>query len=485
MSKIIIKDNRYAKLEEEDLVFLGKVNKLLSYKQEGVEYSPAYKNTGWDGITHIMNKKRELPLGLIPMVEEFYKENSKEITVEDARQPYIKNLPMNIYPKLKELGKIPRDYQEDVVNLVENTRRGIIRIVTGGGKSLVAALVASKLNKPTNIYVISLDLLSQFHTFFSSVFDEPIGMVGGGICKIERINIVSLWTAGRALDISDKDLFILDEASEKEDFDISNKHKIIKMLENAKVHILDESHVASTITLKNVYANIDPESLYGLSGTPFRQSEIDLLISGILGEKIVDINAERLINAGILVPPTIKFITVPSIYNTASNYQEMYKQYIVENPVRNALIVENTKKLVGKGYPTLALFKTIRHGEILFELMQEAGIKCAILSGKDALKYRNQIKKQLEDKEIDVILASTIFDIGLDLTTLSALVLCGSGKSNIRALQRIGRVIRSHPGKKRAIVVDFYDQTRWLKNHSKARYQIYKAEKGFDVLPLK
>jgi superfamily II DNA or RNA helicase len=280
-------------------------------------------------------------------------------------------------------------------------------------------------------------------------------------------------------------MFVLDESVSKEDFDLSNKHKIIKMLDESKVHIFDECHICAASTARSIYNAINAESIYGMSGTPWRDSGDDILITGILGENIIDINASRLIDAGVLVPPIIKFVTVPSVYTTATTYQQMYKEYIVENPVRNALIVENTRKLVEKGYPTLALFKTIRHGEILLELMQEAGIKCALLSGKDNLKYRTEIKRQLEDKEIDVILASTIFDIGLDLTPLSGLVLCGSGKSSIRALQRIGRVIRSHPGKKRAIVIDFYDQARWLKNHSKARYQIYKSEKGFEVLPLK
>jgi superfamily II DNA or RNA helicase len=117
--------------------------------------------------------------------------------------------------------------------------------------------------------------------------------------------------------------------------------------------------------------------------------------------------------------------------------------------------------------------------------MQAAGIKCEILSGKDTLKRRTEVKEMLDKREIDVLLASTILDIGFDAPILSGLVLCGSGKSSVRCLQRLGRVIRSFPGKKRAIIIDFYDQERYLKAHSKARYNIYKSEKGFNILPLK
>jgi superfamily II DNA or RNA helicase len=485
MSKIIIQDNRYAKLEEPDLIFLGKVNKLLSFKMAGVEYSPAYKNTGWDGTTYIMNKKKEFPLGLIDTVKNFYSENNKDIVIEDSRKTYEANHPLDIYPKLKAMGKTPRDYQEEISNIVVGNRRGIIRAATGAGKSLVAALITAKLNKPTMIIVIGLDLLKQFYDLISQIFDEPIGIVGGGVCKIERINIVSLWTVAKALDISDKDIFELDESVDKEDFDISNKHKIIKMLDSTKVTLLDECHIGSCSSMQALYKNIDPESLYGLSGTPHRDDGADLLITGILGEKIVDISADRLINAGVLVPPTIKFINVPAIYTTGSTYPQIYKEYIVESPVRNKLIIENTKKLVEKGYKTLVLFKNIRHGEILLQLMQESGVNCAMLNGKDSLARRTQVKAMLDSGEIDVLLASTILDIGFDAPMISALVLCGSGKSSIRALQRIGRVIRSFPGKKRAIVIDFYDQARYVKHHSRARYNIYKSEKGFNVLPLK
>jgi superfamily II DNA or RNA helicase len=333
MSKIIIKDNRYAKLEEMDLVFLGKVNKLLSFKMTGVEYSPAYKNTGWDGTTYIMNKKKEFPLGLIKMVKDFYSENNKDIIIEDLRKPFEANSPIDIVTKLKSMGKTPRNYQEEACFIFDTQRRGIIRAATGAGKSVIAAMIAARINKPFVLYVIGLDLLKQMWELFNSVFEEPIGLVGGGVCKIERINIVSVWTVGKALDLSDKDMFIMDDSISKEEFNDDNKYKIINMLNNAKVHVFDECHMCACSTIQSIYKNIDPETIIGLSGTPWRDSGDDILINAILGENVIDISAERLINAGVLVPPTIKFVNVPCIYTTGSTYQEIYKQCVVESPV--------------------------------------------------------------------------------------------------------------------------------------------------------
>ena len=69
--------------------------------------------------------------------------------------------------------------------------------------------------------------------------------------------------------------------------------------------------------------------------------------------------------------------------------------------------------------------------------------------------------------------------MGIDLPILSGLVIAGAGKSSVRALQRIGRVIRPYKGKKVAAVLDFADQAPYLINHAIARKEIYQTE--FDV----
>jgi superfamily II DNA or RNA helicase len=157
------------------------------------------------------------------------------------------------------------------------------------------------------------DLLQQFHDLFSSLFDEPIGFIGNGICKIERINIASIWTVGRALHINDKDLYVDEDNEFKEEFNESQEEKIIKLLELVKVHIFDESHIITCSTIQSIHKKIDPEHIYGFSGTPFRDDNSDMLINSILGQQIVDVSASELIGKGILAQPNIKFIDVPSI----------------------------------------------------------------------------------------------------------------------------------------------------------------------------
>ena len=256
------------------------------------------------------------------------------------------------------------------------------------------------------------------------------------------------------------------------------------LLANTKVHIFDESHVVTTNTISEIYKNINPEYLYGFSGTPFRDDNSDLQINGILGEQIIDVSASELIEKGLLAAPWIKFYTVPKM-PVSSSYPAVYKEYIVENDIRNNLIIKLSGELINKKYTPLLLFKQIKHGDILLKKLENVGIKCAMLYGNDSLDKRNEVKEKLIKKEINLILASTIFDLGLDLPELNALILCGGGKSSIRALQRIGRVIRAAPGKKIAAVVDFYDQVKFLKKHSLLRYKVYSSESGFKVIKSK
>lgn len=481
MHKIIILNNKKCQFISDDDGLVKKLHNHLSFKLNGIQYTPAYQN-GWSGITYLLTKGNKFNYGLLNNVKQFLENKKEEYSIEDNRIAKIINSELDISNNLKKYKLIPREHQIRIADTACNVDRGIIRAATGAGKTLVTAMITARINKPTIIYVIGLDLLDQFHKLFSKLFDEPIGYIGDGTCNIERINIASIWTVGRSLKL---DNIIEDENGGNErDLDESNQAKILKLLNNTKVHIFDESHVCSTNTIAEIYKNIDPEYIYGFSGTPFRDDNSDLLINGILGEQIINVSASELIKLNLLAAPLIKFYTVPKM-SVGNIYTAVYKEYIVENDIRNNLIAKLSKDLINKNYTPLVLFKQIKHGETLFNKFQELDIKCAMLYGNDSLEKRNEVKAALINKEIELILASTIFDLGLDLPQLNALILSGGGSSTIRALQRIGRTLRPYSGKKFAAIIDFYDQVKFLKKHSMIRYKIYSSEDGFKVIKSK
>jgi superfamily II DNA or RNA helicase len=482
MAKIVIHDNKYCQFITDDINQYNSLKRFLSYKEIGVEYTPAFRN-GWNGITYLLDAKGFFYGGLLDITKEFCRTNDIEISeVEDRRKKIIKADPMDISHNLKAIGITPRDYQEEIVEKCLNVERGICRAATASGKSVCMAMIAARLNKPTLIYVIGLDLLKQFHDLFSKLFDEKIGYIGNGVCDVQRISIVSIWSIGAALKLNKK-LIVNDSEDEESERELSQlqNEQVMNMLKTAKVHMFDESHVITTDTIKRIYKVIQPEHILGFSGTPYTGRGTDMLVQGILGEKVVDVSASRLIKSGVLPQPVIRFLPVPKTHCDTNSYQSVYRDYVVENDTRNTMIAENTKKLIDIGYTPLVLFRQIKHGNILMEKLREYGVKCEMLNGNDDLERRTTVKDMIEKKEINAILASSVFDIGVSIDILSALVLASPNKSIVKSLQRIGRCLRPYPGKEMVAVVDFVDQVKYLKKHSQIRRETYESEPGFEI----
>lgn len=488
MTKITIKGNTSQITEESDANHILALDKHLSFYVQGAEHTAAFRGffnrdgdfVKWDGFKKLLTPTLQFPTGLVDRVKDFYTDHGKTIEVIDKRPAKSVGKERFIIDNLKKLGKDPYPYQLEILDVIDKNDRGIIKVATGGGKSLIAALIAAKLGKKTIIYVIGKDLLYQFHDFFSEAFDEKIGIVGDGKCDIQDINIVSIWTAGMALGM-DKKSIILDSDDDEEAVSKNKYADIMQMVKDTKVHIIDECHMSACETIQQLFKTAKAEHLYGLSGSPWRDDGADLLIESVLGKYIVNISASYLIERDFLAKALIRFRVVPPFpYEVERVYPSIYKRYVVENDVRNGLVLDAAKTLVGKGYQTLVLFSSLKHGKILYELFEQH-MKCAILDGSNTKEEREQVKKDLLAHKIDCVLASKIFDIGVDIPSLAGLVIACGGKSTVKALQRVGRVIRKYPGKKFAVVIDFADQAPFLDNHSRTRFRIYTSEEGFDV----
>ncbi|HLG27349.1 MAG TPA: DEAD/DEAH box helicase, partial [Paenisporosarcina sp.] len=448
--------NTHCVLEgEADIGFLWALDRELSFQVQGAEHTRAFKGyvnkegqyVKWDGMHHLLTETLTFPSGLLRRVQEFYQRGNRPCGLVDVRASKSPPAAIDIIPTLKALGKEPYPYQIEAALAVKEEDRGIIRLATGGGKCLIAALITALFGKRTILYVIGRDLLYQTHKFFSKIFNHKIGIIGDGNCDIQDINVASVWTVGQALGLK---IEIVTDTDDEVAVDPQKYIDIREMLSSTKVHIFDECHLAACNTIQEIAKNINPEHLYGMSASPWRDDNADLLIEGILGKNIVDISASYLIDNGFLVKPVIKFLAVPpSTKKMKRAYQTIYKNYITDNPVRNELVVKWAEKLVEQRYQTLVLYNSVAHGELLYKEISKK-LPCILLSGKDSSETRERAKQRLEDREINCIIASRIFDIGVDLPSLSGLIIASGGKSSVRALQRIGRVIRKHPGKKQA-----------------------------------
>lgn len=491
MSIIIIDGTQCSIKDESDIEFLQALDRELSFKVQGAEHTKAFKGyyshgefIKWDGFHRILTRRLKFPYGLLKRVERFYNRHNRHLEIVDNRPEKSPVQSIDIHKNLIDIGRDPYPYQWDTLNKAKENDCGIIRVATGGGKTVIAAMMAAHFGKKAIIYVIGTSLLYQLHDFFEKTFDQEIGIIGDGKCDIRDINIASVWTVGQALGL-EKSKILLDSEKTEKKVDSYKYSSILDLMYNSKVHIFDECHLAACSTIQEIAKKINPEHLYGMSASPWRDDGADMLIEGVFGSKIVDISASYLIKNNYLVKPFIRFLEVPKLKKKiAKKYPTVYKEYIIDNPARNNMIITGAEELTKQGFQTLVLYSRLRHGKKLYKEISKK-VPSMLLSGKDSSKIRNEAKLKLESGDIKCIVASTIFDIGVDLPSLSGLIIAGGGKSSVRACQRIGRVIRKFPGKEYSAVIDFFDQARYLKTHSAIRHRIYNSEEEFSVQCMK
>jgi len=462
------------------------LDRKTSFYVEGYQYTKAFREgfydhkrgrfVHWDGKKHLLTQKMVFPTGLLSRVRKFLEKYGEDVEIIDQRGD------VKLGREIKIKKYTPRKYQQEAADAAIAQGRGIIRVGTGGGKTLISAMITAKYNVPTMIYVVGKDLLYQFHKEMEKTLGIKVGIIGDGHCDVKKINVCSVWTAITAFNLKTK-ISLDDEDWSPEVVSVDNKGKarIREAIQKSKLSIFDEAHFLATDTLQSIFkASKNCRYLFGLSGTDWRDDGADLLLESVCGERIYNMPSSKLIEQNFLVPPNIVLLDVPQYEGDLNkNYSSIYSRYITKNSVRNGMVVDSARKLIDKGKKVLILVRYLSHGNAIAEELSDLPIY--FVNGEVDGKTRIAVKRDFENGELKCLIASSVFDIGINIPSLDALILAGGGKSTVRTLQRIGRVIRTCGNKKRAIVVDFIDNAKYLDKHSAIRIAVYETEPLFKM----
>ena len=470
----------------EDYYWRIKKKKNKEEWQKEKEWDGYISTVCWNQATcRCFNKKpgTHFHSGLISKAIHFFKDNNVNFSIKDERTKHNHEKDYLLSDELEE-----RDYQKETIEKSLKVDRGIIKVCTGGGKTLIAAsIIANRGVCPAIFYVPSIDLLKQAKDEIERFvryngIPIEVGAIGGGKKDIKDITVMTIQTAVRAL--GGKYINFDDEDKNKDNTDIDDiKPEINDLIRSSKLMIADECQYWASETCQIISDSSNScQYRYALSATPYRDKGDDILIEGCFGKTIVDINASLLIRKGYLVRPTIYFYPIANMKGMKrTSYANVYKYAISENEFRNNLIKNLANGMKNNGRNILILCKHINHGNLLEQIIPDS----VFIHGSHSAKKRKEHLDKMRKGEPNITVSSVIFDEGIDCRPLNTLILAGSGKSSTRALQRIGRTLRPYPGKSDAIIIDFMDNCNYMKNHSKKREKIYKTENEFVIKEIK
>ncbi|NOY27081.1 MAG: DEAD/DEAH box helicase [Oligoflexia bacterium] len=83
-----------------------------------------------------------------------------------------------------------RPYQQEALDAWKAAgRRGTVVLPTGSGKTFVAELCMAEASRPTLVIAPTIDLVGQWYARLCAVFDQPVGMLGGGQHQVETLTV--------------------------------------------------------------------------------------------------------------------------------------------------------------------------------------------------------------------------------------------------------------------------------------------------------
>jgi len=342
------------------------------------------------------------------------------------------------------------DAQERAVGEVLRRRMGLLEAPAGSGKTCMGLVAVARRQQPALWLTHTKELARQAVERAGMVLGlapDEVGFIGDGECRVgQRLTVALVQSLARG---------------------------IPPALLNVAHVVLDEAHHAPAEQVAAVIAQFPARYLLGLSATPYRRDGLDAVIGFHIGPVVARIDAADLADR-LIQPKIVKRDT--GLRPIGDSFTEIVSD-LVAMPERNALIVADVAEAVACGRRCLILSERVGHVQELTRLLQERGIAAAALYGSLGKKVRGQVVADLGTGALDVAVATcSLVGEGLDAPFLSALFLATPVSYHGRVVQYVGRVSRTAPGKRSAIVIDYCDDNLMLWATYRNRKGVYTGQ---------
>ena len=356
-----------------------------------------------------------------------------------------------------------RQWQEKAFPLWWAKKRGIVKVVTGGGKTVFAIHCLTKYleeEKDNSIFIVvpSIALLDQWYEGLQKTFrDKDISLNGGGE-HLEVISKITISTIDSVKNIIHK-------------FDASNT-----------LLIVDECHKIGTEKRGETLTN-NWHATLGLSATPERDYDDNfyIIIKKILGDIIFDYDYIDAREDEVIVNFKLLYAYAAMTEDEEEKYKKFTKSiqrraatiggnnmndYPLKMLIFNrARMVKNSKNRIPFGVELLQKHK--RDSWIVFtenkkqakefnKIINKKGYKSAIYNTDLDNAEREENLNNFKNGNLNVLVSCTALDEGFDMPEADGAMILSASSSKRQRIQRMGRVLRITANKENALIVTVY-----------------------------
>lgn len=343
----------------------------------------------------------------------------------------------------------PRAWQQTALSSWEQSNyRGIVSVVTGGGKTVFALSCIDKVKPNATLVIVpTTALLEQWWEETASYFDMAL----------DEINIIS---GTRRLRLGTVNIAVLNTAATLAD----------RKQPHPCFLIVDECHKAASEQFRRALS-LPTVATLGLSATPERPYDDglrDVLIPA-LGPVIFTYDYADALRDGVIVPFTLKNIVFEMEEDRQKEYDKLSKAiarsidklgFEAEQTV--ALLLKRSRVLnlsmnrirlalriagAHRGERTLIFHEDIEACEVIHAVLRENGFQSGVYHSRMPLRQKALVLAEYRRGDVEVLVTCRALDEGFNVPETQVGIIAASTATLRQRIQRLGRVVRPALGK--------------------------------------
>jgi superfamily II DNA or RNA helicase len=322
----------------------------------------------------------------------------------------------------------------------EGNKRMVLVAPTGAGKSEIAFTIVKRALERKSKILFAVNRVQLVQQFSERLLESGIdhGILRGEDSRREYLPVIvgSIQTIARRGLPDSFDIIVIDEAHAvpgSKDY-----MKVIKDNQRAVVIGLTATPWARGM------GRYDPD----LAGPIFS----DLVVAAHYSQLIAD---KYLVECDCYAPsePDLTGVRTQKNQFGETDYVESELGKVMTQPKLVGDIIEHWKRL-SNGQPTVVFASSIAHSQAIVAAFVEAGVKAEHIDAYCDHDERKKILARVDAGQTTIISCAALLAEGWNQPSIRTMILARPTKSLIRYVQMAGRILRPHPGKERALLLD-------------------------------